>query len=381
MLRQELEAGGRAHESPRHRRRRVPRRGDRAATAARGDDVRSFTRSAYPWLDELGVEQSLGDLADLRGRRAGGRGVRRRSSTSPRRPACGAATRTSSPRTSPAPRTSSPRARSTASASSSTPRRRASSTPAATSRTATSRCRTRSTSTPTTPRRRRSRRRRCWPRTARSSRRSSLRPHLIFGPGDPHLIPRVVAKAREGKLRRIGSRPIKVDVTYIDNAADAHLLAADRLDIGAPCAGKAYFISNGEPVELWAFIDRVLAEAGLPPVSRRISAWKARTGRPGARVGLLAPPPAGRAADDAVRRRADVHVALVRHLGRAPRPRLRAERCRSRRDCGDWASASARGREHSDASLRHHSLSAKIEHAYSYDALLTADTANCTAEV
>ena len=104
----------------------------------------------------------------------------------------------------------------------------------------------------------------------------SLRPHLIFGPGDPHLIPRVVAKAREGKLRRIGSRPINVDVTYIDNAAEAHLNAIDRLEIGAPCAGKAYFISNGKPVELWTFIDRVLAEAGLPPVSRRISAWKAR---------------------------------------------------------------------------------------------------------
>ena len=104
----------------------------------------------------------------------------------------------------------------------------------------------------------------------------ALRPHLIFGPGDPHLIPRVVAKARDGKLRRIGSRPIHVDVTFIDNAAEAHLNAIDRLDVGAPCAGKVYFISNGEPVELWAFIDRVLAEAGLPPVSRRISAWKAR---------------------------------------------------------------------------------------------------------
>ena len=56
---------------------------------------------------------------------------------------------------------------------------------------------------------------------------------------------------------------MKVDVTYIDNAADAHLLAADRLAVGAPPAGKAYFISNGEPVELWAFIDRVLAEAGI----------------------------------------------------------------------------------------------------------------------
>jgi nucleoside-diphosphate-sugar epimerase len=104
----------------------------------------------------------------------------------------------------------------------------------------------------------------------------ALRPHLIFGPSDPHLIPRVIAAAKSGKLRRIGSRPIKVDVTYIDNAADAHLLAADRLDVGSPLAGKSYFISNGEPVELWTFIDRVLAEAGLPPVSRTVSAWKAR---------------------------------------------------------------------------------------------------------
>ncbi len=104
----------------------------------------------------------------------------------------------------------------------------------------------------------------------------ALRPHLIFGPGDPHLIPRLLERARQGKLRRIGRRPVRVDVTYIDNAAHAHLCAADRLDIAAPCAGKAYFITNGEPVELWAFIDQVLSLAGLPPVERTISAWKAR---------------------------------------------------------------------------------------------------------
>jgi nucleoside-diphosphate-sugar epimerase len=104
----------------------------------------------------------------------------------------------------------------------------------------------------------------------------ALRPHLIWGPGDPHLVPRIVARAREGKLRRIGSRPVKVDVTYIDNAADAHVLAGEKLAVGAACAGKAYFISNGEPVELWAFIDRVLAVAGLPPVARSVSVWKAK---------------------------------------------------------------------------------------------------------
>jgi 2-alkyl-3-oxoalkanoate reductase len=104
----------------------------------------------------------------------------------------------------------------------------------------------------------------------------ALRPHLVWGPGDPHLIPRVLARAKEGKLRRVGSRTITVDVTYIDNAAEAHLLAAERLAIGSPIAGKAYFITNGEPVDLWEFLNRVLAEAGLPPVTRRVSAWKAR---------------------------------------------------------------------------------------------------------
>jgi len=104
----------------------------------------------------------------------------------------------------------------------------------------------------------------------------ALRPHLIWGPGDPHLIPRVIARAKAGTLRRIGSRPVTVDVTYVDNAAAAHVLAAEKLEPGSPAAGKAYFVTNGEPVELWAFLNRVLAEAGLPPVTRHVSAWKAR---------------------------------------------------------------------------------------------------------
>lgn len=100
----------------------------------------------------------------------------------------------------------------------------------------------------------------------------SLRPHLIWGPGDNHLVPRIVAKARAGRLRRIGNRPCPVDTVYIDNAAQAHLLAADRLAPGAPPAGRAYFISNGEPLPLWEMINRILAAAGLPPVKRRIPA-------------------------------------------------------------------------------------------------------------
>ncbi len=99
----------------------------------------------------------------------------------------------------------------------------------------------------------------------------ALRPHLIWGPGDNHLVPRIIARARAGRLRRIGDRPNRVDSTYIDNAAEAHLLAADRLQPGAPIAGRAYFLSQGEPRPLWDLVNGILRAAHLPPVTRTVS--------------------------------------------------------------------------------------------------------------
>ena len=98
----------------------------------------------------------------------------------------------------------------------------------------------------------------------------ALRPHLIWGPGDNHLVPRILAKGRAGKLRRIGNRPCLVDTVYVDNAARAHLQAADCLAWGTPLAGKAYFISNGQPLPLWEMVNRILAAADIPPVTRSI---------------------------------------------------------------------------------------------------------------
>ena len=99
----------------------------------------------------------------------------------------------------------------------------------------------------------------------------ALRPHLIWGPGDNHLVPRILSRARSGALRRISGPPKLVDSTYIDNAVDAHLAAADRLAPGEAPAGKAYFIAQGEPLPMWDLIDRILAAAGLPPVAKSVS--------------------------------------------------------------------------------------------------------------
>lgn len=97
----------------------------------------------------------------------------------------------------------------------------------------------------------------------------ALRPHLIWGPGDNHLLPRILARARAGRLALVGP-PRLIDTVYIDNAAQAHLDALDRLQPQAACAGKAYFIAQGEPLDSGAMINRLLACAGLPPVTRRI---------------------------------------------------------------------------------------------------------------
>ncbi|MFT3830134.1 MAG: NAD-dependent epimerase/dehydratase family protein [Opitutaceae bacterium] len=99
----------------------------------------------------------------------------------------------------------------------------------------------------------------------------ALRPHLVWGPGDRHLVPRVVAAARRGRLRVVGRGENRVDLTHIDNVVDAHLLAERALGTAdSPASGRAYFVTNGEPVALWPWINDLLQRLGLPPLRRRI---------------------------------------------------------------------------------------------------------------
>jgi len=99
----------------------------------------------------------------------------------------------------------------------------------------------------------------------------ALRPHLIWGPRDQHLIPRLLDRARKGRLRQVGDGKNLIDAVYVENAAAAHLLAADALRPESPLGGKAYFITNGQPVNCWQWINDILQVAGLAPIKRRIS--------------------------------------------------------------------------------------------------------------
>ena len=105
----------------------------------------------------------------------------------------------------------------------------------------------------------------------------SLRPHLIWGPRDAHLLPRLIDRARAGKLMQVGDGTNKVDITYVEDAARAHLLAANALQPGSPVAGSVYFISQDDPINLWEWINNLLRLLGIPPVKHRISLSVART--------------------------------------------------------------------------------------------------------
>ncbi|MEG3192191.1 2-alkyl-3-oxoalkanoate reductase [Lysobacter sp. D1-1-M9] len=98
----------------------------------------------------------------------------------------------------------------------------------------------------------------------------ALRPRLIWGVGDNQLLPRLVERARAGRLRLVGDGENLVDTTYIDNAAQAHFDAFEHLAPGAACAGRAYFISNGDPKTMRETLNGLLAAVGAPQVDRTV---------------------------------------------------------------------------------------------------------------
>jgi len=103
----------------------------------------------------------------------------------------------------------------------------------------------------------------------------SIRPHLIWGPNDPHILPRLIEKAKVGKLKRVGEGTNLVDIVYVDNAAMAHVLALEKLIVDQSISSNAYFIGQEAPVSLWDFIGKLVALSGEEPIESSISYKKA----------------------------------------------------------------------------------------------------------
>ncbi len=98
----------------------------------------------------------------------------------------------------------------------------------------------------------------------------SLRPHLVWGPYDAHIIPGILKRASSGRLRRIGDTEHFIDTTYIDNMIDALLLAVEALDSKPEAAGRIFFITNGEPARVWDFVNSIIQIAGHEPVQKKM---------------------------------------------------------------------------------------------------------------
>jgi nucleoside-diphosphate-sugar epimerase len=99
----------------------------------------------------------------------------------------------------------------------------------------------------------------------------ALRPHLIWGVNDPHLFPRLIERGKAGKLRIVGNGTNRVDMVHVTNAAHAHLCAIEALNNNPASHGKAYWISQQEPVNCWDWLNELLQAADVAPIKKRIS--------------------------------------------------------------------------------------------------------------
>ena len=98
----------------------------------------------------------------------------------------------------------------------------------------------------------------------------AIRPHLVWGPEDPHLIPRLLARGRKKELKKVGNCENLVDISYVENVATAHVLAAENLETTGTAAGQAYFVSQGEPVNLWDWVDELFVRFNVPAIEKRV---------------------------------------------------------------------------------------------------------------
>ena len=109
--------------------------------------------------------------------------------------------------------------------------------------------------------------------------------HVVFGPGDWRFLPNFVARAAAGRLsREIGSRDKLSDFTYIANLVDAIVAAESSLEPESSLCDQAYFVTNGEPMPIVAFVEQMLLALGHRAFRGSVPAWLAYTAAAGAEL-------------------------------------------------------------------------------------------------
>lgn len=93
-----------------------------------------------------------------------------------------------------------------------------------------------------------------------------MRPRAIFGPGDRALFPRLLKVNNDKGIPLLGKGRSLIDLTYVDNVADAMLSACFA---SSQALGRAYNISGGEPLPFGELLDRLFGHLDIPLRTRR----------------------------------------------------------------------------------------------------------------
>ncbi|XP_042514509.1 3beta-hydroxysteroid-dehydrogenase/decarboxylase [Macadamia integrifolia] len=103
----------------------------------------------------------------------------------------------------------------------------------------------------------------------------ALRPSNVFGPGDTHLVSLFVKGAKFGWAKFIvGNGKHMCDFTYVENVALAYISAEEALcSRVASVAGKAFFITNLQPMKIWEFMSLILEGLGHQRLTIHLPAW------------------------------------------------------------------------------------------------------------
>lgn len=97
----------------------------------------------------------------------------------------------------------------------------------------------------------------------------SIRPSGIWGRGDQTMFRKMFEQIIAGRVKvLIGSRHARLDNSYVDNLVHGFILAAQHLVPGGSAPGQAYFINDGEPMNMFDFSRPVVEACGerLPTV-------------------------------------------------------------------------------------------------------------------
>jgi 3beta-hydroxy-Delta5-steroid dehydrogenase / steroid Delta-isomerase len=93
----------------------------------------------------------------------------------------------------------------------------------------------------------------------------SIRPSGIWGRGDQTMFRRVFESVLAGHVKvLVGSKRVKLDNSYVHNLIHGFILAAEHLVPGGTAPGQAYFINDGEPINMFEFSRPVVEACGQP---------------------------------------------------------------------------------------------------------------------